>query len=127
MQIINGLKYAKSHEWVKVEGNKALVGITDYAQGHLGEIVFVELPEVGDELTKGGPLGVVESVKAVADVYAPVSGTVGEINEELLDNPGQINQQAFDSWLVSIELSDPSELEGLLDAAEYEKLCKEED
>lgn len=127
MQIISGLKYTKSHEWVKVEGNKALVGITDYAQGHLGEIVFVELPEVGEELISGGPLGVVESVKAAADVYAPVSGTVGEINEELLDNPGQINQEAFDSWLISIELSDPSELDGLLGAAAYEKLCKEED
>jgi len=127
MQIINGLKYTKSHEWVKVEGNKAFIGITDYAQGHLGEIVFVELPEAGDELTSGGPLGVVESVKAAADVYAPVSGTVEEINEELLDNPGQINEDAFKSWLVSLELSNPAELDELLDASEYEKLCSEED
>ncbi|MEL7566169.1 MAG: glycine cleavage system protein GcvH [Dehalobacterium sp.] len=127
MQIIDGLKYTKSHEWVKVEGNKAFIGITDYAQGHLGEIVFVELPEVGDELTGGGALGVVESVKAAADVYTPVSGTVEEINEELLDNPGQINEDAFQSWLVSIELSNPAELDGLLDASEYEKLCSEED
>lgn len=127
MQIVNGLKYTKSHEWVKVEGNKALVGITDYAQGHLGEIVFLELPEVGMEVSSGAQFAVVESVKAVSDVYAPVSGTVTEINEDLMDNPGQINQGAFESWFVSIEISDPAQLEELLDAAQYEKLCTEED
>lgn len=127
MQIIEGLKYTKSHEWVKVEGNKALVGITDYAQNHLGEIVFVELPEDGAELAAGDPLGVVESVKAAADVYSPVSGTVEKINEELMDNPGQLNEDAFQSWLVSVLLSDSEELDGLLDAAAYEKLCAEGD
>ncbi|ATW27037.1 glycine cleavage system protein GcvH [Candidatus Formimonas warabiya] len=127
MQVVQGLKYTKTHEWVKVEGSKGLVGLTDYAQGHLGEIVFVELPQVGDELSAGSPLGVVESVKAVSDVYAPVSGTVREINEELLDNPGNINQDPYGSWLASLELSDLSQLEALLDAAEYEKLCAEED
>lgn len=127
MQIVNGLKYAKSHEWVKVEGNKALVGITDYAQGHLGEIVFLELPELGMEVSSGDQFAVVESVKAASDVYAPVSGTVTEINEDLMDNPGQINQEAFESWFVSIEISDPGQLEELLDAAQYEKLCTEED
>lgn len=127
MEIINGLKYTKSHEWVKVEGNKALVGITDFAQSHLGEIVFVELPEVGAEVESGGQLAVVESVKAVSDVYAPVSGTVLEINEDVLDNPGHINQGAFESWLVSLEVSDPAQLDELLDAAGYEKLCAEED
>jgi glycine cleavage system H protein len=127
MKIIDGLKYTKSHEWIKVDGDKALVGITDYAQEHLGEIVFVELPEVGTELSAGDGLGVVESVKAVADVYVPASGVVKEINEELLDNPGKINEDAFESWLIALELSDPAQLDELLDAAEYEKLCQEED
>lgn len=127
MQIIEGLKYTKSHEWVKVEGNTALVGITDYAQNHLGEIVFVELPEEGTELATGDPLGVVESVKAASDVYSPVSGTVEKINEELIDNPGQINGDAFQSWFVSVLLSDKGELDELLDAAAYEKLCAEGD
>jgi len=127
MQIINGLKYTKSHEWIKVDGDKAYVGITDYAQDHLGEIVFVELPEPGTELASGDTLGVVESVKAVADVYVPVSGVVKEINEELLDNPGKVNEDAFEAWLISLELTNPSELDELLDASDYEKLCQEED
>lgn len=127
MQIIDGLKYTKSHEWVKVEGDKAFVGLTDYAQGHLGEIVFVDLPEVGAELSAGDTLGVVESVKAAADVYTAVSGTVEEINEELMDNPGNINEDAYQSWLVAIKLNDPKELDQLLDAAAYEELCHEED
>ncbi len=127
MKIIDGLKYTKSHEWIKVDGDKALVGITDYAQEHLGEIVFVELPEVGTELSAGDGLGVVESVKAAADVYVPASGIVKEINEELLDNPGKINEDAFESWLIALELSDPAQLDELLDAAQYEKLCQEED
>ena len=127
MKILNDLKYTKSHEWIKVEGDKALVGITDYAQEHLGEIVFVELPEPGAELAAGDSLGVVESVKAVADVYVPASGIVMEINEELLDDPGKLNEDAFGNWLISLELTDPAQLDELLDASEYEKLCKEED
>ncbi|HHT63695.1 MAG: glycine cleavage system protein GcvH [Bacillota bacterium] len=127
MKILNDLKYTKSHEWIKVEGDKALVGITDYAQEHLGEIVFVELPEPGAELAAGDSLGVVESVKAVADVYVPASGIVKEINEELLDDPGKLNEDAFGNWLISLELTDPAQLDELLDASEYEKLCKEED
>jgi glycine cleavage system H protein len=127
MSSINELKFAESHEWVKVEGNKAIVGISDFAQSELGEIVFVELPQVGDELSKGDPLGVVESVKAASDIYAPVSGNVVEVNEELLYEPGKINEQAYESWFVAIEMTDPSELDDMLDAAAYEKLCKEED
>jgi glycine cleavage system H protein len=127
MKILNDLKYTKSHEWIKVKGDKALVGITDYAQEHLGEIVFVELPEPGAELAAGDSLGVVESVKAVADVYVPASGIVKEINEELLDDPGKLNEDAFGNWLISLELTDPAQLDELLDASEYEKLCKEED
>jgi len=127
MKILNDLKYTKSHEWIKVEGDKALVGITDYAQEHLGEIVFVELPEPGAELAAGDSLGVVESVKAVADVYVPASGIVKEINEELLDDPGKLNEDAFGNWQISLELTDPAQLDELLDASEYEKLCKEED
>jgi glycine cleavage system H protein len=127
VKIISGLKYTKTHEWVKVDGDKAYVGITDYAQGHLGEIVFVELPEEEAELAAGDALGVIESVKAVADVYVPVSGVVKEINEDLLDNPGKVNEDAFESWLISLELSNPAELDKLLDAADYEKLCAEED
>ncbi|MCR6544731.1 glycine cleavage system protein GcvH [Dehalobacterium formicoaceticum] len=123
----NEFKFTETHEWVRVEGNKAYVGITDFAQEHLGEIVFVELPQVGDELSSGGPLGVIESVKAASDVYAPVSGKVVEINEDLLYEPGKINEQASESWLVAIEFNDSSELDGLLDDAAYEKLCQEED
>ena len=127
MEIKNELKYTKSHEWVKVEGDKALIGITDFAQSHMGDIVFLDLPKDGDELTLGGLLGVVESVKAAADVYCPVSGTVEGVNKELMDNPGQINEDAFQSWLVSVLLSDSTELDELLDAAAYEKLCAEGD
>ena len=122
MKLLNELKYAESHEWVKVEGNKAYVGITDYAQDHLGEVVYAELPEVDSEVEAGGQFVVLESVKAASDVYAPVSGTVVEINENLVDNPGLINESPYESWFVVIEMSDPSEVDKLLSAADYEKL-----
>ncbi len=127
MKIIKDLKYTASHEWIRVEGNIAFIGITDYAQSHLGTIVFVELPEVGDQLSKGAPLSVVESVKAASDVYTPVSGTVTAINEELIDDPEKINKEPYESWFVSIELSDPTELENTVAGEEYERLSEREE
>lgn len=127
MDIVQDLKYTKTHEWIKIDGGKAYIGITDYAQHHLGDIVFVELPETGDELNAGDTLGVVESVKAASDVYSPVSGTVTEVNEQLADNPGEVNSAPYESWFTVIELKDLSELDALLDAEAYEKLCIEED
>ncbi|NLY18420.1 MAG: glycine cleavage system protein GcvH [Clostridiaceae bacterium] len=126
MKTVEGLKYSKEHEWVKVDGNKAYIGITDHAQNSLGEIVFVELPETGAELNSGDVLGVVESVKAASDVYTPVSGVVAEVNEELEESPEKINEAPYESWIAVLELSDLSELDKLLDAGEYEKYCKEE-
>ncbi|MCD7814616.1 MAG: glycine cleavage system protein GcvH [Lachnospiraceae bacterium] len=118
------LRYSKSHEWVSVEDGIATIGLTDYAQHELGDLVFVNLPEEGDELTAGEPLGDVESVKAVSDVYSPVSGTVCEVNEELLDHPEAINESPYDAWLVKAEaITDEEEL---LDAAAYEAFCEEE-
>lgn len=124
MKFLENLKYAKSHEWVRVEGNKAYIGISDYAQEHLGEVVFVELPEVDAEFSAGDQFVVLESVKAVSDVYAPVSGKVVEINEELLDNPGLVNESPYESFLVVIEMSDASEVEELLSASDYEAICE---
>lgn len=126
MKILKELKYSKDHEWIKVEGNKAIVGITDYAQNALGNIVFVELPEEGTELSAGDAFGVIESVKAASDSYSPVSGTVVEVNEELLDAPDQINEKPYESYMIAIELSDATELDNLMDAEAYEKFCAEE-
>ena len=127
MEIKKELKYTKSHEWVKVDGDKALIGITDFAQSHMGDIVFLDLPKEGDELTLGGLLGVVESVKAAADVYSPVSGTVEESNKALEDEPDKINKEPYESWFVRVLLKDLSELDQLLDAAAYEELCAKEE
>ena len=118
------LSYTKSHEWLKIEDGIAVVGLTDFAQSELGDLVFVNLPEVGDELSAGEPLGDVESVKAVSDVYSPVSGTVAEINEELLDNPAAINEDPYGAWFVKVE--NVTDQEELLDADEYEAFCREE-
>lgn len=126
-KVIEGLKYSKEHEWVKVEGEKAYIGITDYAQKSLGEIVYVELPEKASVLSEGGTLGVVESVKAASDIYTPVSGTVADINEELLDSPGNVNTNPYESWIAVIELGNVNELDTLMDAGEYEKFCGEEE
>jgi glycine cleavage system H protein len=121
------LKYTKEHEWVKVEGNKVTIGITDHAQSALGDVVFVELPSVGDTLEAGKPMGVVESVKAVSDVYCPVSGTVTKVNEVLLDTPETLNQDAFGAgWMVELEVADLSQIDGLMDAAQYEEFLQEE-
>ena len=115
-------KYARTHEWIKVEGGRALVGITAYAQEHLGDVVFVELPAVGRKLAKGEVFGAVESVKSVSDLYAPAGGTVTRVNDRLNGEPGLINQDAMgDGWIIEIELSDPADLDDLLDAAAYEK------
>lgn len=127
MKIIHDLKYTASHEWIRLEGDTAFIGITDYAQSHLGTIVFVELPEVGDQLSKGAPLAVVESVKAASDVYTPLSGTVTAINEELIDDPEQINNDPYKSWFASLKLSDPTELEDVVGAQEYERLSEQEE
>ncbi len=120
--VVAGLKYSKDHEWVRVEGNKAYIGITDYAQHALGSLVYVELPEVDDTFSAEDNLGVVESVKAASDIIVPISGTIVEVNEAVVDDPGLINTDAFGSWMVAIEMSNPSELDELLDAAAYEAL-----
>jgi glycine cleavage system H protein len=124
--VLNGLYYSESHEWVKVEGNIAIVGITDYAQHALGNIVYVDMPEVDDEVAKQEDFGAVESTKAASDLISPVSGTVVEINEALEDSPELINENAFENWIMKVEMSDAAELEGLMDAAAYEAMCANE-
>ncbi|MFZ0178613.1 MAG: glycine cleavage system protein GcvH [Candidatus Dormiibacterota bacterium] len=119
-------KYTKEHEWIKPDGKNATVGITHHAQEALGDIVFVELPKPGTEITKGKTFGSVESVKAVSDLYAPASGTVTEVNGELATAPEKINKDAHGAWMLKITLKDPSELNGLLAAADYEKFVAEE-
>lgn len=119
-------KYTKEHEWISVDGAKGTVGITDYAQNSLGDIVFVDLPKVGDKLEAGKIFGSVESVKAVSDLYSPVSGTVTAINEALKDAPEKINQDANATWMLKLDLSNAAELDGLLSAADYEKFISEE-
>ena len=122
-KVIEGLYYAESHEYVKVEGDFGYVGITDYAQEQLGNVVYVDAPEVDDEVTQGEEFGAVESVKAASDLISPVSGTVVEVNEELADSPEKINEDAFGNWIIKVQLSDKSELDNLMDAAAYQELC----
>lgn len=119
MSLPENLRYTKDHDWVRVEGNRAYVGITDFAQKQLGDIVFLELPELDTEIASGAQLGVVESVKAVADINSPISGKVVEINEALEDAPELINEDAFGTWIAVLELTNPDELESLLTAEEY--------
>jgi glycine cleavage system H protein len=119
-------KYTKEHEWISVDGTRGTVGITDYAQSSLGDIVFVELPKVGDKLTAGKVFGSVESVKAVSDLYSPVSGTVTAINEELKDAPEWVNADANNTWMVKLDLQDPAELDKLLSAEQYETFVADE-
>jgi glycine cleavage system H protein len=119
-------KYTKEHEWIRVEGDVAEIGITDYAQDSLGDIVFLELPEKGDEIEREGAFGVVESVKAVSDLYAPLSGTIEETNEPLADTPELINEHPYnDGWIIKIKMNNPSELDNLMDAKAYEAYIKE--
>ena len=124
MNCPTNLTYSKSHEWVKKEEGSVLIGLTDFAQSELGDLVFVNLPEVGDSVTAGEALGDVESVKAVSDIFSPVSGTVSEVNEELLDHPEMINEAPYDAWLIRV--TEVTEEEELLDAEAYEAHCKEE-
>ena len=119
-------RYTREHEWISIEGNIGSIGITDYAQNSLGDIVYVDAPKVGDTVTASATFGSVESVKAVSDLYAPVSGKVTSVNETLKTEPDKINQDAHGTWIIKVELSDPGELAGLLDAAAYEALIAEE-
>jgi glycine cleavage system H protein len=127
MEIPQGLKYSKEHEWVATEDTVATIGITDHAQDQLGEIVYIELPAVGDKVSKDDPFGVVESVKAVSDIYAPVTGTVIEINEDLPESPETVNEDPYgDGWLIKVKITDMSDLEDLMDADEYTELLARE-
>ena len=120
-----GLRYSESHEYVRVEGEYGFVGISDYAQHALGTVVYVDMPEVDDEVTAGEEFGAVESVKAASDLISPVSGTVVEVNEALEDQPELLNEDAFGNWIIKVQLSDPSEVESLMDAKAYEAFCAE--
>lgn len=120
-KILEGLYYAESHEFVKIEGEYGYVGITDYAQEQLGNVVYVDMPEVDDEVTAGEEFGAVESVKAASDLYSPISGVIVEINEALDSDPGAINKDAYANWIIKVKLSDPGEVENLMDAAAYAK------
>ncbi len=122
-KVIDGLYYSESHEYVRVDGEYGYIGITDYAQNELGNVVYVDMPEVDDELTAGEEFGAVESTKAASDLNAPVSGTVVEVNSALDDSPELINQDAYANWIVKVKLSDPAELDGLMDAKAYEDMC----
>ena len=122
-KVIKGLYYSESHEYVKVEGEYGYIGITDYAQNTLGNVVYVDMPEVDDEIEAGEEFGAVESVKAASDLNAPVSGKVVEVNDKLEDTPELLNQDAYANWIVKVELSDTSELDKLMDSAAYEAFC----
>jgi len=125
-QVKDNLRYSEEHEWVEVSGNKARIGITDFAQHELGDIVFVELPEVGDTISAKEPFGSVESVKTVSELYAPISGKVVAINENLSDSPELVNESPFEgAWMVDIEIEDASQVEALMDAAAYKSMINE--
>lgn len=127
MSLPKELKYSEEHEWVKVEGNQVRIGITDFAQSELGDIVFVELPEVGDDIEADEPFGSVESVKTVSELYAPLSGKVVAVNEDLDDSPELVNESPYEkAWMITIELSDESELDKLMTAEQYEAMIKED-
>ena len=123
-KVIEGLYYSESHEYVKVEGNFGYIGITDYAQNALGNVVYVDLPEVDDEVTAGEEFGAVESVKAASDLMSPVSGTIVEVNDKLDDEPELVNQDSYANWIIKVEISDMSELNNLMDAKAYAAFCE---
>ncbi len=123
-KVIEGLYYSESHEYVRVEGNIGYIGITDYAQNALGNVVYVDLPDVDDEVTAGEEFGAVESVKAASDLMSPVSGTIIEVNDALDDQPELVNQDAFGNWIIKVEMSDKSELDSLMDAKAYAAFCE---
>ena len=124
-KILEGLKYSESHEWVKVEGNVAIIGVSDFAQKEMGDITYVDMPAVDDEVSAGEEFGALESVKASSDLISPVSGVVVEVNEELEDAPEKVNEDAYGSWIIKVEMSDPAELDSLLDSAGYKALIGE--
>ncbi|MBQ9878197.1 MAG: glycine cleavage system protein GcvH [Bacteroidales bacterium] len=121
-KIIDGLYYSESHEWVKVEGDIAVVGVTDYAQAEMGDITYVDAPAEGDEFDKGEEFGALESVKASSDMYCPVSGEVVEVNQDVVDAPEKVNEDAYGAWIIKVKMSDPDELSALMDAAAYKAL-----
>jgi glycine cleavage system H protein len=123
-KVLEGLYYSESHEFVRVEGDFGFVGITDYAQHALGNVVYVDMPDVDDEVEAGEEFGAVESVKAASDLISPVSGTVVEVNEALDDEPELLNQDAFENWIIKVQLSDKSELDNLMDAKAYADFCE---
>jgi glycine cleavage system H protein len=127
MKTLSELFYSKDHEWVKVEGDKAYVGISDYAQHSLGDIVFVELPEIDAEITCGDVFGVIESVKAASDMYTPISGKVLGINEDLIDNPELVNEDCYKSWMLHIEITNKEELAELMNEEQYSEYCSKEE
>ena len=123
-KVIEGLYYSESHEFVRVEGEYGFIGITDYAQNALGNVVYVDMPDVDDEVTAGEEFGAVESVKAASDLMSPVSGTVVEVNEALEDQPELINQDAYENWIIKVQMSDKGELDNLMDAKTYATFCE---
>ena len=126
MKALEGLFYSEDHEWVKLDGNKAYVGISDYAQHSLGDIVFVELPEVDAEFTNGDVFGVIESVKAASDMIIPLSGKVLEVNENIVDNPVLVNENCYESWMILIEITNMEQLKGLMNEEQYNEYCSKE-
>lgn len=125
-KVIEGLYYSESHEYVKIEGKYGCIGISDYAQHALGNVVYVDMPEVDDEVEAGSEFGAVESVKAASDLIAPVSGVVVEVNEALDDQPELINQDPYENWIIKVELSDETEIDNLMDAKAYAEFCEKE-
>lgn len=126
MKTVEGLYYSESHEWVKVDGEVAIIGITDFAQKAMGDIVYVDMPEVDDEVTAEEEFGAVESVKAASDLISPVSGAVTEINEALEDESGLLNQDPYDNWIIKVQMSEPEELDRLMDADAYAAFCAQQ-
>lgn len=118
-KVIEGLYYSESHEWVKVEGDVAVIGVSDFAQAEMGDITYVDAPDVDDEFEQGEEFGALESVKASSDLYCPVSGVVTEVNNAVVDAPELVNQDAYENWIIKVQMSDPSQVEGLMNAAAY--------
>lgn len=127
MKVLEGLFYTKDHEWIKVDGDKAYLGITDYAQKALGNLVYIELPEIDTELNAGDTFGTLESVKAASDSFIPVDGTILEINDSVVDDPSLVNQDAYENWLICFKILNESQLDGLMQAGEYKEFCSKED
>lgn len=127
MKTKDGFKYSEDHEWVNVDGDIAYIGITDYAQSNLGDIVFFELPDVGTVIEAGDVLSSVDSVKAASEIYAPISGTVVKINEELSDSPEKVNEEPYESWIAALSIKSEAEVDALMDMTQYEKYCDAED